>query len=126
LKYPNWRKIYGDPTFDKAMDIIVRLTLNTAINNIMTLSKLGRSFFLMLETFVPEHLFSHTTLPTDFLLYIYATLSEGLKSADISSVQQTCSILDHICAQIYKQLQAVNKPPLLSYNGPPVLHPLAR
>lgn len=81
--------------------------------------KLSRSYFGLLEYFIQEHIQSTKDLPHDAFFYMLATMSEGLRSPDVSVASQVCAILDHLCTFVYKN--SMKHP-----NNPQMMHPITR
>jgi len=111
--------LYGDKALENALGVFIKMLTSISLGDLMSFPKLSRSYFGLLEYFIQEHIQSIKDLSHDAFFYILATLSEGLRSPDVSVASQVCAILDHLCTFIYKNS-------LKFPNAPQLLHPITR
>jgi len=111
--------LYGDKALENALGIFIKMLTCINLNDLMSYPKLSRAYFGLLEYYIQEHINSTKDLSQDAFFYILATLSEGLRSSDVSMASQACSILEHLSTFIYK---ATTKSPTPAGQ----VHPFAR
>ncbi|KAI9139742.1 armadillo-type protein [Paraphysoderma sedebokerense] len=119
--------LYGDKALEDAFNMFFDIILSIPLEDMMSFPKLSRSYFCLLETFSQDQLPSllsvpinstsspstsqsspTPTIPTQALLYICRTLSEGLKSLDCSVNTQSAASIDYIASHVFQFQHGAN------------------
>ncbi|RHZ90241.1 hypothetical protein Glove_2g14 [Diversispora epigaea] len=98
-------QLYGDKALEITLNVSFEMMLNIDLKDLLTYSKLAKSFYTWLDTFSNEHMMALPDMDSRSFLYIMQALSEGILSLDIlnSPCSSACSSLDHIFTFVIQQ-----------------------
>ncbi|KAG1667827.1 Exportin-7 [Nymphon striatum] len=101
--------LYGDESFDNALNIFVKLLVSIPQSDILDYPKLSQTYYVLLECLAQDHMNFVSNLDPHVFLYILSSISEGLTSVDTMVCTCCCATINHIVTYLFKRLSKNSK-----------------
>lgn len=89
-------ELYGDNTFDQALDIVLKMLLSIPLNDILEHPKVVSQFMAVIHGICRSHINELIKLTDDEFLLIIQSISEGIDSLSMTIADQAARSLDYL------------------------------